>query len=314
MKSSIHDSHKKIRLLVLNTFILILGLITVQACDDDDDGPTDTDDAGNIVEVASSDDDFSDLVSALEDADLVTALEGDGPFTVFAPTNDAFAELPEGFIEDLSTEELTEILSYHVVESEVASTDLQTEQSVDGLDGGQLFITTNGDVVVNDTATVIDADIEASNGIIHAIDQVLLPDSYLDVAGIISKRYSLETLENAVSDAGLEFTLQNEGPFTVFAPDNEAFEDVDLSELSEEELQDVLAYHVISEEILSDDIETSTVETVNGATLEINVDDNGNVTLTDQAGNTSAVTAVDFQGTNGVVHIIDGVLSPSDDN
>lgn len=305
---------QNVREMFKNLLVVMLAIFLIQACDndDDDDGPTDGNGPGNIVEVASSDDNFSDLVSALEDADLVTALEGDGPFTVFAPTNNAFAELPNGFISDLSTEELAEILSYHVIEAEVASTDLQAEQSVDGLDGGQLFITTNGEVVVNDNATVVDADIEASNGIIHAIDQVLLPDSYSDVVGIVSKRYSLDTLEGAISDADLVSTLQGEGPFTVFAPDNEAFENVDLSGLSQEELQDILTYHVLPQEVLSGDIEPSTVETVNGATLDIDVDGDGNVTLTDQAGNTSTVTAVDFQGTNGVVHIIDGVLSPSE--
>lgn len=86
---------------------------------------------------------------------------------------------------------------------------------------------------------------------------------------------------------------------------------MDLSGLSEQEVQDILTYHVLPQEVLSGDIETGTYETVNGATVDINADAEGSVTLTDQAGNTYTVTTADLQGTNGVVHIIDGVLMPS---
>ena len=289
---------------------MCVSLIPLLTMCDDDDG-TFTDGSENIIEVAQSDEQFSTLVTSLQDAGLDSTLEGEGPFTVFAPTNDAFNNLPDSLLDTLSTEQLTEILSYHVVQSNILSGDLDTAQTVDALSGGQLFVTTNGEVTVNDTATVVTPDIEASNGTIHAVDAVLLPDAYLTLVGVVSKRYELQALEDAVRDAGLVSTLEGqEGPFTVFAPSNSAFENVDLSSLSEQEIQEVLGYHVLPQQVLSSEIEAGTYETVSGATVEVNVDDEGNVTLTDQAGNTYMVTTADLQGTNGVVHIIDGVLIP----
>lgn len=294
----------------MNAVVVILALFTMQACGDDD--PTDPpNEAGNIVEVASSNDDFSDLVEALVEVDLVSTLEGSGPFTVFAPTNAAFANAPID-LEALSNERLAEILSYHVVGAEITSGDLQAQQSVEALDGGELFVTvSNGDVSVNDNATVVNADIEASNGVIHAIDQLLVPDSYLDVVGIVSKRYSLQSLEDAVVNADLASTLQGDGPFTVFAPTNAAFSNVDLSGLSQQEIQDILTYHVLPSEVLSGDLQAAqTVTTVNGEELTIEAA-GGTVTLTDNSGQTYEVVQADLEGTNGVVHIIDGVLNPA---
>jgi uncharacterized surface protein with fasciclin (FAS1) repeats len=314
MKITTHNPFIRLRTLLFNSFIALLLVFTLQACGDDDDGPTNPpNETGNIVEVAESNDDFSDLVSALSDAGLVSTLEGDGPFTVFAPTNDAFGSLPDGLLSGLTTEQLAEILSYHVIAgSEIASGDLQAQQAVEAFAGGELFITADADVVVNDNATVVNADVEASNGVIHAIDQVLLPDAYLDVVGIIAKRYGLQSLEDAVVGAGLAGTLQDEqASYTVFAPSNAAFSKVDLSGLSEQEIQDILTYHVLPNEVLSGDLQPAqVVQTVNGTELTIEAAD-GTVTLTDNSGQMYEVTQADLQGTNGVVHIIDGVLNPA---
>lgn len=309
MNKLIHNPYNKSLTFLSNIFIALLLVFTIQACSDDDGLTNPPDETGNIVEVASSDDDYSSLVSALQDAELVSALEGDGPFTVFAPTNIAFQGVD---LSGLSQEQLQEILQYHVIPADIRSGDLAAEQSVDALAGGQLFVTVDGQVMVNGVATVTSADIEASNGTIHAIDTVLLPDSFQTIVGVIIKRYNLQVLEDAVVQADLVSTLSGDGPFTVFAPSSAAFEGVDLSGLSQEELQEVLTYHVLSGEVLSGDVESGTVETVNGATIDIEVGDDGSVSLTDQAGNTASVTTVDLQGTNGVVHIIDGVLSPSE--
>lgn len=297
----------------ITTFIVLLAFTMLSACGDEDDGPTTPEGPGNIVEVAQSNDDFSTLVSAVTDAGLASTLQGNGPFTVFAPTNTAFQALPEGLLESLSGEQLTEILSYHVVAgSAVMAGDLQAEQSVEASAGGELFVTTaDGGVIINDNASVVMADVEASNGVIHAIDRVVLPDSYLDVVGIVAKRYNLQTLEGAIGQAGLVSTLQSEGPFTVFAPDNASFEGLDLSGLSQQQLQDVLTYHVLDSKILSGDLSSSqTVTTVNGDELTIEVASDNTVSLTDQQGNSYQVTQADLEGSNGVVHIIDGVLMP----
>ncbi|MCW9705482.1 fasciclin domain-containing protein [Fodinibius salsisoli] len=297
---------------LLNGFVLLLSILVFQACGDDD-GPTAPQGPGNIVEVAQSNDDFSILVSAVTDAGLASTLQGNGPFTVFAPTNDAFEALPEGLLESLSNEQLAEILSYHVIAgSEIRAADLSAEQSVEAVAGGNLFVTAaDGSVMVNGSASVVAADVEASNGVIHVIDQVVLPDSYLDLVGIVAKRYDLQTVEDAVVQAGLASTLQGDGPFTVFAPNNASFEGVDLSGLSQEELQNVLTYHVIPGKVLSGDLMSSqSVETVNGTELTIEVDGSGTVSLTDQQGNTFQVVEADQEGTNGVIHVIDGVLMP----
>ena len=309
MDTNSHNPLSKLKFLILNGFIFALSLVMIQACGSDDDGPTDPpSENGNIAEVASSNDNFSDLVSALEEAGLVSTLEGDGPFTVFAPTNEAFANLSVN-IDDLTEDQLVEVLSYHVVSGNIASGDLSAEQSVETLAGGNLFVTAaDGEVRVNDNATVVNADIEASNGVIHGIDQVVLPDSYQDIVGIISKRYGLQSLEDAVVSEELASALQGDGPFTVFAPTNEAFANFDLGD---QNLSDVLQYHVIEDEVLSGDLSAAqTVTTMQGEELTIEAAD-GTVTLTDNSGQMYEVTEADLQGTNGIVHIIDGVLNPA---
>ena len=291
--------------------------LTLTACSDNDDPVSTTppdDDQLNIVEIAQDSDDFNILVSALGDADLVSALSAEGPFNVFAPTDTAFESLPDGLLESLTPDQLTEILSYHVISGEIMSGDLSEEQSASALSGGDLYITAGDQVVVNGKATVTTADIEASNGVIHVIDDILLPDAFLDVVGVVMKRYTLQTLVGAVVDADLAETLmaENEAGYTVFAPSNEAFAalpDGTLESLTQEDLQGILTYHVLAAEVLSGEISPGTVETVNGAELDIDIS-NGTVTLTDQTGNTVTVTTADLQGTNGVVHVIDGVLLP----
>jgi len=310
MNSLTKYSFKKQKRVLLSVFLILSAFLGLQACKDNNNN----DNQGDIVEVAQADGNFSSLVSTLQQTGVDTALKATGPFTVFAPTDEAFSNLPEGLLDSLSNEQLIEILKYHVVSSEIASSDLQAEQTVDALAGGQLFITSaNGNVLVNGQAQVETADISASNGVIHAVNQVLLPDAFQDVVAIISKRYMLQTLEDAVVQASLVNTLQQDTQdgYTVFAPLNTAFDGIDLSSLSQQQLQDILTYHVLPSKILSADITSGTVTTVNGATIEINVAGDGTVSLTDQAGNTYQVTQADLEGTNGVVHIINGVLMPS---
>lgn len=172
---------------------LFAGTLLFAACSSDSDSdeaattteaPTETtaapDDAAaeqNIVETAVAAGDFTTLATALEAADLVETLSGDGPFTVFAPTDDAFAALPEGALDDLlaDPEALADVLTYHVVDGDVMSTDLSDGMEVEALNGDTLTITIDGETVKVNDATVTTADIETSNGVIHVIDTVLLP-------------------------------------------------------------------------------------------------------------------------------------------
>ena len=132
----------------------------------------------DIVDIAAGNDAFSTLVAAVTAADLVETLKGDGPFTVFAPTDDAFAALPEGTVEDLlkpeNKDQLVAVLTYHVVPGKVMSGDLSDGMMAGTVQGGRVTIGTEGGVTV-DGANVMQADIEASNGVIHVIDGVILP-------------------------------------------------------------------------------------------------------------------------------------------
>jgi uncharacterized surface protein with fasciclin (FAS1) repeats len=142
---------------------------------------------GTIVEVAAGNPDFETLVAAVTAADLAETLSGDGPFTVFAPTDDAFEALPDGLLDALllpeNKEALTSILTYHVLPAEVMAADV-TAGEVATVEGSMIDITTDDGVMVND-ATVITTDVEASNGVIHAIDAVLVPPS-VDVDALLS--------------------------------------------------------------------------------------------------------------------------------
>ena len=164
---------------------------TTEALDEEMEESTDDSDAaaeepGTIVDVASGNDDFSTLVAAVQAADLVDTLSSDGPFTVFAPTNEAFEALPDGVLDALLLEEnvdvLTSILTYHVVEGEVTS-DQVTDGDVATVEGQSVTLSTENGVMVNE-ATVVIADVEASNGVIHAIDAVLIPPD-VDPASLV---------------------------------------------------------------------------------------------------------------------------------
>ncbi|MDX1618314.1 MAG: fasciclin domain-containing protein, partial [Balneolaceae bacterium] len=262
----------------------------------------------NIVDTAEELGNFTTLVGALDQTGLKTTVQYTGPFTVFAPTDDAFNALPSGLLGSLSGEQLAEILQYHVISGTVASGDLSAMQAPSTLTGENIFITADGSVTVNGSSSVVTADVTASNGIIHAIDEVLLPNKFLNVVQIASKRYDLTSLVSAVVEADLASTLADpDAEFTIFAPNNEAFEGVDTSGLTQQQLTEILTYHVVGARILSGDLsDGQTATTVNGADLTISID-GGTVSIN---GDAAIVRTVDLEGTNGVIHIIDGVLMP----
>jgi transforming growth factor-beta-induced protein len=277
----------------------------------------------DIVDTAVADGRFTTLVAAVQAAELVDALKGEGPFTVFAPTDDAFAALPEGTVESLLLPEnkqaLTDILLYHVVEGKVMAADVTGLESAATLLGKDIAIKVDmGNVYIND-AKVIITDIETSNGVIHVIDAVILPPSdeameekqtIVEIA-VADERFS--TLVAAVTAAELVETLSGEGPFTVFAPTNDAFaalpegtvESLLLPE-NKQALTDILLYHVVSGKVMAADVVGLTsAATVLGADLTITVRD-GKVFLND----TVEVIITDIEASNGVIHVIDAVLLP----
>jgi transforming growth factor-beta-induced protein len=300
------------RLMFVASMALLMG---VSSCSKDDES-NDMMQTNNIVDVASADPNFSILVAALDKAGLAGTLQGDGPFTVFAPTNAAFtsllADLGISSLDDLSAETLKPILLYHVLSGKVLSTDL-TDGYVNTLSSGpdQTKISLEVDkqnVRLNGSSSITMADIKASNGVIHVIDKVLLPPT---VVGLAINNPAFSILVEAVIKADLAGTLSGTGPFTVFAPTNAAFEALftqlgvaGIADLTREQLTPILLYHVVSGNVLSTQLTTGDVNTMNGA-LSVNV--GSSVTLN---GSTKVVVA-DVQGTNGVVHAIDKVLLPS---
>ncbi len=261
----------------------------------------------NIVEIAIGNAAFSTLVTAVVEAGLAADLQEPGPFTVFAPTDAAFAALPPGVLDDLlaNPEELAEVLLYHVVPGRVRSTDLEDGKIVT-LQGAAANISLVDGVSI-DAASVIDADIEASNGIIHVIDEVILPPPNIVEIAISNPDFS--TLVTAVVEAGLAEVLQGPGPFTVFAPTDAAFAALPAGLLDElladpDRLRHILLYHVVHGRVRAGDLSDGSLTTMQGAPVQI--DTSG------PSVNQSGITATDIEARNGIIHVIDEVLLPAD--
>ncbi len=289
--------------------------------------PTDAPEAQSIVDLAIADGRFTTLVTAIQAAGLVETLRGEGPFTVFAPTDDAFAALPAGTLDNLllpeNKQQLADILLYHVVPGKVMAADvagLDGKMADTALEGKQIGIKVDmSNVYLNENVKVIVTDIEASNGVIHVVDAVLLPPSdeaAMDKKDIVDTAIAdgrFTTLGAALQAAELVDTLKGEGPFTVFAPTDDAFAALPTGTLdslllpeNKQNLTDILLYHVVSGRVMAADVVGLTsAPTVLGKDITIKVQD-GNVYLND----TVQVIITDIETSNGVIHVIDTVLLP----
>lgn len=268
----------------------------------------------SLVEVAEDAGNFETLLGLVDDLGLRTTLQHLGPYTAFAPTDEAFSNLFE--VVDpatLTPEQLGFILTYHVLFGETLSTDLEAQQAVPTVAEEPVYITAGDEgVFVNGTAQVTQADItEPANGVIHVVDTVLLPNAFNTVAGVVSKKFDLATLLSVVAERPdiLEALSNPDADLTVFAPDNEAF-DAALTafpDLTADQITEILTYHVLAAKVLSTDLEASqTVEALSGESLYVTVED-GSVSIN----NSATVTTADLEGSNGAVHVIDGVLLPN---
>ncbi|MEL6497741.1 MAG: fasciclin domain-containing protein [Planctomycetota bacterium] len=270
----------------------------------------------NIVETAAEAGTFETLLAAATAAGLADALTGAGPLTVFAPTDEAFAALPEGTVESLlqpeNIETLRAILLYHVVEGDVRAAQVVNLDAAGTLNGQRVDIAVNGGTVSIDNAEVVAADVRATNGVIHVIDKVLMPstDDIIDTAVAAG---SFSTLATAITTAGLVEALQGDGPFTVFAPTDEAFAALPagtveslLQSENREQLKSILKYHVVSGRVYSDQaVEAGQAATLQGDSVTITTDANG-VSV-----NGANVISADLDTSNGVIHVIDSVLLPN---
>ena len=265
----------------------------------------------DIVGVASSDSRFETLVTALQAAELVDTLKSDGPFTVFAPTDEAFAKLPEGVLDALLADKaaLTTVLLYHVVAGEVPAATAVTMSDAKTVEGREIDLAVvDGDLMLND-AKVIVADINASNGVIHAIDTVLLPPKDIYNLAIAN---GFSTLVAAIEAAGLKPTLKGDGPFTVFAPTDQAFAALPAGTLDGllqdiPALSNILLYHVLSGAVPAEtaiSLNGQQVATVQGGDIHISLRGS------DLFVNDSQVIQADVTASNGIIHVINQVLLP----
>jgi transforming growth factor-beta-induced protein len=318
--------------LTLALTIVMISFLTLACSDSDDHDPVENQ-PKNIVEIASENKDFSTLVAALTAAGLDDDLAGPGPFTVFAPTNDAFDLLPEGTLDFLldpaNQAVLIDILTYHVIDGEVFSAEAITLDGTSAVmfNGENVRIDVVDDALVlnmngNRMATVTTADIEASNGVIHVIDAVLDPeDAVEDIVATAIDNGNFTTLVTAVQAADLVDDLQGPGPLTVFAPTDDAFAKLPegtvetlLDPANQQVLIDILTYHVYDGSVLASaalTLDGQSVTMLNGDDLSFDIA--GSDLILNLGGNRQAtVTVTDVLCSNGVIHVIDTVLDPAD--
>ena len=310
--------------------ILLISLTTLQSCNNNDD--ENVQDVSTIVNLAVDSADLTSLVAALDRANLVSALNGEGPFTVLAPTNDAFAAFLSAnnfnSLEEVPVDILTKVLLNHVISGSLISTDLSTgyantlATSAASQTPLSIYVDTSNGVRFNGVSSVSAADILAVNGVIHKVDAVIgLPN----IVTFATADPNFSTLVSALtrSDLTTDFVgvLSTDAatapaPFTVFAPINDAFNRLltelnlaSLSEIDEPTLDVVLKYHVVGGANVLDSNLTDnlTVSTLSG---DITADISGGARLTDSSGRVSDIIATNVQANNGVIHAINNVILP----
>ena len=309
--------------------ILLISLSTLQSCNDDKDTVAEV---STIVNLAKDSSDLTSLVAALERANLVSTLQGEGPFTVLAPTNDAFATFLSAnnfnSLEDVPVDILTNVLLNHVISGSLVSTDLSTgyantlATSSASQNQMSIYVDTSNGVSFNGVSAVSTADILAVNGVIHKVDAVIGLPSVVTFATADSNFSTLVaalTRDDLTTDfVGVLLTDSSTAPapFTVFAPINDAFNRLltelnltSLSEIDEPTLDTVLKYHVVggANVVASDLTDNLTVSTLGG---DITANVTNGATLTDSSGRISDIIAVDVQANNGVIHAINKVILP----
>ena len=278
-----------------------------------------------IVDLVVENSNFSLLATAVVHANLASTLAGQGPFTVFAPSNAAFIAAgldTEDKIKALPAAAVSNILLYHVLGNAVPSTAIPqaANTAVTTVADADLYATRNENGVFINGASVVQADVMASNGYIHVIDQVLMPPSGNLVEALIDDaRFSLlvaAVLRASEGSVNVAEVLMGTGPFTVFAPTNEAFmaagfsSATDIQAADPNTLTSILTYHVLGARIFSSDLQNgATPTTVNGGNILINLNGGASVKGNGNA-NPATITQVNWLTSNGVIHVVDQVLLP----
>ncbi len=293
----------------MNYLVKLVSLsLLLAACGDDATGGDGGEATNTIVDIVVANPDFETLESAVIAADLVDTLSGEGPFTVFAPTDDAFALLPDGVVAGLDQATLAQILKYHVVSGAVPAADAIGLTSATSVEGTDIQLSTTGsNLYLNGLTLVTSVDIEADNGIIHVIDSVILP---IDFPGnLVEAASAYPRLSSAVTSISNSPTalgaVQATAGATIFAPINQAFTDANVDLTADS--SNVLLYHAVGSEIDSA-AATAAVGTaltmVNSGTVNVVA----GPALEDEQGNTRNLVSVDLKASNGIIHAIDGLL------
>lgn len=269
----------------------------------------------DIVATAQQAGSFKTLTAALDAAGLVETLKGKGPFTVFAPSDEAFAKLPAGTVETLlkpeNKQRLIAVLTYHVVSGKVPAAEVVKLTAAATVNGQRVDVKVDGDKVLVDQARVVATDIACSNGVIHVIDQVILPSSD-NIPTTAEKAGTFKTLLAAAKAAGLVGVLSGDQPLTVFAPTDEAFAKLPAGTVeslvkpeNKEALAGILKFHVVPGRVFSNDVlARKELKTVHGGNLTASMK-NGVAMI-----NGATIVAADIDASNGVIHVIDSVMLP----
>lgn len=304
----------------------LLGLFAT-GCNDDNDDPKPDDNAtpNTLVDVAKNNN-FTILVQALERVNLAATLSGTDNYTVFAPTDDAFGdlltELNLGSLDDVDDATLTQILLNHVVSGKVLAAELKdgyVKTLADGPNQSKISLFVAG-TRLNNRADIETTDVMADNGVVHVINKVItIPNAV--TAALANPNFSILVAALTRDDLDTDFigTLSAEGPFTIFAPTNDAFTALlasnenwnELSDIPKETLELVLKYHVIAGQNITSSAITDGVMPQMFAGGNITINTTNGVVITDGNGGTSTVRIADVQTSNAVIHAIDKVLIPN---
>lgn len=277
-------------------------------------------DPSDVVATALSDGRFKTLAKALTSAGLVETLQSDGPFTVFAPTDEAFGKLPTGVVSSLlkpeNSEELGNILKYHVLAGSVRLAGALEAKDAKTITGESISVTFSDGMIKVNESTLINSDIQCSNGTIHVIDSVLLPPRpETDLVAIAKRSGKFNTLLAAVQAAGLSDTLSGASEITILAPTDEAFSKLPEGTLesllkpgNKKTLQKILAMHVLNGKVSAGDaLNAKKAVSFSGEPLTFKVED-GLLKV-----NSSTIVSTDIVADNGVIHVIDSVLLPEEE-
>ncbi len=280
-------------------------------------GQPEADTAGNsIAAVAQAAGGFDTLLAAATAGGLAEALATKGPFTVFAPVDAAFAELPQAAVNNLMQPEnrdtLGSLLQHHVVAGRIDAAGVVEAGELESLAGTPLNVEVEGDEVRVGGVRVLQTNISADNGIIHVVEQVMFPAGFACIATVAQRAGQFDTLLAAAEAAGLKDALSVQGPFTVFAPTDDAFAALPegtvenlLQPENRAELERLLQHHIVSGRLPADEVLASeSLETLSGTTLQVTL--NGEQA---QIGGAD-ITATNVMAGNGVIHVIDAVLIP----